>query len=254
MSDLSQMVVTGRIIGGFDKEVGKIGMIATVKKILVRKKIKLELSYDRKITGQVLEKGPVIVTVNHPHQSDVMIIMAALPDREDFFMIAQSTLLGLGKNIDKHIIPVFINEKQIAMEIWKRWKVEIFTRLHSHKRTTREIEKEKNKKSVALASAKLDKKHMIIIFPTGGSGNMRWQAGIGHMIKGAKNPKLKIVMADIDGSSSWDYFRLIPGVSWLFPKIKVRFSAPIETGKLKKFEAKEIALKLETKCRKWLEN
>lgn len=247
MSDLSQMFLAGNIIGGFDKEVGEIGMIATVKNIFVRTKTKLEVKYGGKETKKILQRDPVVVIVNHPHQSDVMAIMAAMPSRKDFFMIAQSTLLGLGKNIDKHIIPVFINEKQVSMKIWKKWKLEVFTKLHSSSRMTREAEKNRNRESITLASVKLDLGGMVIIFPSGGSENGRWLTGVGYLIKGAKNPKLKIVMANIAGSSSWDYFRLIPGISRMLPTIKVRFSAPIKAKEFKDDEAKEIAKTLEVR-------
>lgn len=254
MGDLSKMLLVGGVIAGFNREVGEIGMMATVKKMLVRTKTNLEIRYGQEETKKILEKGPVIVVVNHPHQSDVMMIMAALPNRKDFFMIAQSTLMGLGRKIDRHIIPVFINEKQVAMKIWKKWKLEIFTKLHSPSRMPREMEKAKNRESIALASKKLDLGQMVIIFPAGGSENGGWLAGVGYLVKGAKNPGLKIVMANITGSSSWDYFRLIPGISGLLPTIKVRFSAPIGVEELEENEAKEVAWALEKRYRKWLED
>jgi 1-acyl-sn-glycerol-3-phosphate acyltransferase len=254
MSDLSQMVVAGKIIGGFDKEVGEIGMMATVKKMLARTKSKLEITFDGEETKQVLKNGPVIVTVNHPHQSDVMIIMAALPDRNDWGMIVQSTLLGLGKEIDKKMIPVFVDHQKDSLSFWKKSKYIFFAKLHTHKPLSREEGKEMNRRGLIGASSRLDKNELVIIFPTGGSKDGRWFSGVGHMIKGSKNPGLKIVMANIEGSSSWDYFRLIPGVSRLLPTIKVRFSLPIEVNEYRKMKAKEIALKLETKYEEWLKN
>ena len=61
MGDLSKMLLVGAVIAGFNREVGEIGMMATVKKMLVRTKTNLEIRYGQEETKKILEKGPVIV-------------------------------------------------------------------------------------------------------------------------------------------------------------------------------------------------
>ncbi|MFA6519002.1 MAG: 1-acyl-sn-glycerol-3-phosphate acyltransferase [Candidatus Shapirobacteria bacterium] len=254
MSNISEMTFVGSRIRHFDSQIGEMGLMATVKKLATNTNTKVETSYDSEETKVALKKGPVVVVANHPHQSDVIVIMAGLPDRDDFSMVAMSSLLGMGKNIDRHIIPVYINHRAKNKKISENWQFRLFTKLHSYCQMGEDEEKIKNRQSISLASERLSGGQMVIIFPGGGSANGRWFTGVGYMIKGSTNPNLKIIMANISGTTHWDYFRLIPGLSRILPKIRVRFSAPIGVNEFKESEAREIAKKLETRYEKWLEN
>jgi hypothetical protein len=110
----------------------------------------------------------------------------------------------------------------------------------------------KNIKSIARAARRVDHGAVVVIFPAGGSTDGRWFSGIGHLIKTLKNKnEVSIIKAKLEGSSGGDYFRLIPGISWLMPKIRVTFSAPREVSDIASEDARSITKKLEAEYIEW---
>jgi len=93
------------------------------------------------------------------------------------------------------------------------------------------------------------------MFPGGGGQRGEWFTGIGYLISEAiSNQKTKIIMAFIEGTSTWDYLKLIPGAGIFMPKPKVTFSNEESIAIYNNMEPKAIAMNLKNKYDLWVED
>ncbi|MFA4827321.1 MAG: 1-acyl-sn-glycerol-3-phosphate acyltransferase [Candidatus Shapirobacteria bacterium] len=247
---LSDFFYFGGLIKKFDKKVGDLGVQGTMEGLVKETKTKWQVEDKEGWTKEVLQKKPVIVVANHPSESDIIFILAALAARKDIYLIIDSTFMGISKNIDKHLIPVYIQHRESRGKGNFRWN--LIKKFHWSQNYGRDAAHQKNIKSIGRATRRVENGAVVVIFPAGGSTDGRWFSGIGHLVRSLKNKnEVSIVKAKIEGSSKWDYFRLIPGLGRLMPKIKVTFSTPRRVTDIANEDARAITKRLETEYLEW---
>ena len=192
---------------------------------------RMDIIASKKTLG-ILKKGSALVICNHPYELDIFPILAALPRRQDVYLVASANFLGLGPNIDKHIIPVYIRHTELKSTKWSVW---IGSHLSLKAPLPRDKSQAKNNKSLTVAAEKINDGSVVLFSPEGPMGiKGGWGTGIGLLINQIKNPNNSyLVMAHASGVTTLDHFRFLPGVRNLYPKIGVQFYEPI---KLSTFE------------------
>jgi len=250
MTRLTEIKLIGGWVKWFDRRIGEIGIQKTLCEVFKSTGTDFEVNYEGD-SKMVLKKDPVIIVGNHPHDSDILALLGAIPQRSDLKIIANSVLVGIGPNIDGLVIPVYIHCRQGSKpDSWLRMKV--FGRLHTSTKHDAENEKILNRQSIATAGKFLDKGGAVIIMPTGGGVGGKWFSGVAHMWSQTKNPKkVKVVMAKIEGPSDLDYLRLIPFVSKILPKYRVLFSTSYNREEIGATEPKEMVALMQAKFEKW---
>ncbi len=205
-----------------------------------------------KETEKSLKSGPVLLICNHPAQADVLLLMAAIPPRKKTYLIAMHGLWSILPAFNKYLIPVYINHR---VEDHQRpdWKLKIFKKFHFVPEYSKEVAHQKNLKSIALATTKIDEGSLVAIFPAGGSENGHdFLPGVGHIVKNLKYPeKTKIIMAHVSGTSSWDFFRILPFIGKILPKFKIEFSDPLSADNFNGDNGRLISLKLQNVYDHW---
>lgn len=250
MSRLTDVKLVGRWVQWFDGQVGVVGVKGAVGEVVTKTHSKLEVEYLNDSENTLLNE-PVIIVANHPHESDVLAILGALPDRKNFKMIANSVLKGIGDNLDKIIIPVYVHHRMESTTSGGI-KMKIFGKIHTSTKHEIEDEKNKNRQSIQVASQNLDQGGAVLIFPMAGSSDGGWFSGVGHMWVQTKTPKdIKVVMANIEGTAEWDYLRLIPGTSFFMPKFKVTFAKPYGWTEVANKDPKVLTKNMQKKYDEW---
>jgi len=203
-------------------------------------------------TQKVLKSERVLVICNHPSQADVLLLLAALPPRPDIFLVIAHRFLSILPSIDKHLIPVYITHR-ISEFSKPDWKFNLLKKIHFSPEYSKEIAHQKNLDNIALATKKIDQGHLLCLFPGGGSESGRdFLPGIGHLIKNLECPqKTKLVMAYVNGTSTLDYFRVIPFVNKFLPKFKIDFSDPLDIKNFNYGSGREISQKLQQVYDHW---
>jgi len=206
-------------------------------------------------TQKTLERDPVILICNHPHQAEVLVLLGSIPHRPKTFVIIMHNFLSILPALNKHLIPVYIGHKATTRDK-DLLKYKIFQKFHTTQKFTPEISHQKNIKSIALAAKKIDEGALVAIFPAGGTPLRRdFLSGLGHLIKNIKHPqKAKIVMAQIKGTSNLDYFRILPFIGKLLPKFQVDFSTPLKVSDYLSGDGRSIAKKIEVVYYHWSQN
>jgi len=232
-----------------NENIKKMGVVGAIRKFIKKCNTEVVVKSSREI-NQILRKASGVIVANHPAEADVLAILAAVKKRKDIYLIINSSLKKIIPELDKHLIPVFIYNKSIeSFEGKLKMKiVEIFHKVAKH---SLQEERDKNIKSINRAINKINKGGLVIIFPDGSDEKHGWFNGIGHMIHGIKNEKSFVIRAYIQGTSNWDYLRLIPFMGRFMPKFKISFAKPIKIVDIKKNNPKEITANLEDKYWKW---
>lgn len=203
-------------------------------------------------TKNIMEKNGVLVVCNHPAQADVLVLLAAIPHRKDTFLVAMHSLMSILPAINKHIIPVYIGHL-LDVKVHNKFIYGLFKKMHFNKEYSQEVAHKKNIKSMVFAAKKIDEGALVGIFPTGGLKNSReFLPGVGHIIKNLKSPKkASIVMAYVSGTSSWDFFRVIPVLNKIFPKLRIKFSEPMQAEKFIAENGRQISHNLQKVYDRW---
>ena len=206
-----------------DSDIERYGVNKTMAGLIKKCGTELKIVNKTQELNVVLKSKPVVIVANHPAQADVLAILAALPYRHDLKMVSIAYLLKICKKFDKHLIPVYIFNRLVSNG--ERGNLEILKKISNLPQYTYEEERRKNVESIKVAGRTLKKGGLVVIFPAGGSKNNKWLNGIGYMIKNSeKKTGVCVVKAFIEGTSRWDYFRIIPFIGRLMPKFKVTFS------------------------------
>ncbi len=226
-----------------DEELGCSGLVA-----VAREKVASWGGVDIKIDKQtlkVLRTRPVVVVANHPGELDPVVLAAAMPERDDMYFVVDATFVGILKNLDEHLIPVYI-QNNIEAEGRRTWREKFLGWRGLVERLPLEEEGKRNRRSIRVASEKLEKGGLVVIYPAANDGS--WYSGVGYMLAGMKGKKVLVVMAEIKGSNRWSWLKLVPGLGRLLGGFKVRFSKPVLVeGK----DGKEITIFLEKKYSLW---
>lgn len=243
--------VTGWILRRLDEDVKANGMIEVMKKtILDHARLSV---INRKLVEDVLKNEPAIVISNHPSQAEVLVLLGLLEKRDDAYLVADHSFLDILPTVDKHIIPVYINHR-LAEKAKDAWKFKLLTKFHHSKCYDQETAHQKNVESINFASEVVNKGGLVVIFPAAGENEGKFMNGIGYMIKALKNhKKVKLVMAHVEGTSTLDYLRLIPGMKYLLPTIKFRFTKPRLMSKFFGKDAKDITKRVEKEYYAWVD-
>lgn len=232
-----------------NKNIKKVGVVGAIGKFMNKCNTEVVVQSNQEI-NQVLEKASGVIVANHPAEADVLAILAAVKKRKDIYLIINSSLKNIIPELDKHLIPVFIYNK--AIESFEgRLKMKILGWFHKMPKYSPQEEREKNIESINKAIKKINNGGLVIIFPDGGDKKHDWFNGIGHLIHGIKNKKSFVIRAYIEGTSNFDYLRLIPFIGKLLPKFKISFAKPIKIDEVKKNDPKETTTHLENKYWRW---
>lgn len=205
-----------------------------------------------KDTQKTLKNDHVILICNHPAQADVLLLLAALPNRPKTFLVIMHGILSILPAINKHLIPVYITHR-IDSDSQHDWKYNLFKKIHFIPEYSQEVAHQKNIKSIALAAQKIDENSLVAIFPAGGTKDARtFLPGIGYLIKNLKYPqKTKLIMAHVSGTSSWDFLRIIPFVKLFLPKFRIDFSESLDINNFNNGTGREISQKLQQVYDSW---
>lgn len=251
---LGQIPVFGKIFRDFDKSAGENGIHKAVADVIKRTKTRLIVHGLIKDTIEILKSKPVIVVANHPHEFEVLLLIASLPKRDDIFTIVASDLMGMGPNTVSYFIPMFIHKYFDKGS--HKLSVKIAKLLRLGPRLTPSDAHRKNVENMAYAAGKVKDGSLVIIFPEGilkkGSP---WFSGIGHLSRAVyKKRDVFYVRAYIQGTSPFDIFRLIPLARRLFPPLTVYFDRPKEIHLILKEKEgpKEITKNLQAEYNKWV--
>ncbi len=217
-----------RILRPINRKLKSKGLSTTLKRVVEDCSSGLEIELPE-TTKKVLKDERVLLICNHPAQIEVLMLLAAIPPRRKVFLVVMHSLLSILPAINKHLIPVYIGHRigdRSKNNLWLR----LFGKLHFSPEYSPEVAHGKNIKSMALVTRRINEGALVGIFPAGGSINGRdFLPGVGHIIKNLKYPKeTKVVMAYVSGTSSWDFFRIIPLLGKILPKLKIKFSMPLE--------------------------
>ncbi|MFA5827746.1 MAG: hypothetical protein WC841_00085 [Candidatus Shapirobacteria bacterium] len=250
---LDCLPLVGKIVRDFNEKSLKLGYQGIMREILTATGTKLKVFNKNRRLKSILKSEPVIVVSNHPAMTDVVVLTAAQEPREDSFLIISSNFLGMLSNIDNHLIPVHINYRLLDnRDKLNNLLLRIFRKIHSSESLPKEVSHLKNIESINKAASIVKNGGMVSMFPGGGGKKGKWFSGIGYLIKSAMtNRKTKIIMAHLSGTSEWDYFRLIPGVSMIMPQCRVTFSEGESILNYSDMEPKEIVERIKNKYLVW---
>lgn len=251
---LGQIPVVGKIFRDFDKSAGENGIHKTVTDVIKKTETKLIVHGLIKDTIEILKTKPVILVATHAFDFEVLLLIAALPRRDDIFTIAASDLMGMGPNANSYIIPMFIHK--YFDEGKHKLSVKIAKLLRLGPRLSPSDAHRRNVESIAYAASKVKDGGLVIIFPEGilkrGSP---WLSGVGYLLRDIyKKRSAFYARAYIQGTSSFDILRLIPIVRKLFPPLKVYFDRPKEIALIlnERDNPKEITKNLQAEYNKWV--
>lgn len=182
-------------------------------------------------TLKILQNKPVLLICNHPYELDIFPIVAALPARNDVYLVASANFLGLGPNIDKHIIPVFIRHTELKSTKWSVW---IGSHLSFKSPLPRSQTHTRNIQAIKTAANRIKRGAVVVFSPEGPMGiKGGWGRGLGSLVSQLKTTKnLYLVMSRAIGATTFDHFRFIPMVKRIFPPLKVQFFNPVRLDDL----------------------
>lgn len=201
----------------------------------------------------ILKNNPVIIVSNHIYDIEPLVIFSQCPSRKNVYLIINVLFTGLGKNIDQHLIPVYIKHHRIKTDIFKRGSGLLVRKLHKDYQMDPEIEHQKNIESIKTAAEKVNSGGLVLIFPGRRGINHTWRDGIGHLINQVNNKHTYIIKVYINGSSNWDFLRLLPKIGKILPKIQIHLASPEKIDKYKQLNnGKEITKQLENEYNHWI--
>lgn len=250
MSIFTSLPLIGQFIKSIDKDLDHHTFQSAMRNVVKRTNSKFIVKGKDKEIEQILKNRPVVLVANHPYEAEVPAVVASLPDREEISLIANRRLLNLSSNLDKYLIPVYIDHHDIKK---KRHKVmSYFLRaFHSKKRYTALKEHQLNIQSISIAAKKVEEGGLVIIFPNRKSNSGDWFTGVGHMLTQIERKDIYIMRAFIEGTSILDLLRLFPIVGNFLPTITLTFAPPLKLEEIWDNNPKKITAILENKFNNW---
>ena len=247
------MIMVKKLLRGLNEKSKKLGYQRTMLEILKMTGSRFRVVNKSAGLRSVLKNDPVIVVADHTVQTDAITLIAAQEPRKDDHLIISSNFLGMLPNLDKHLIPVYINHRQLDKTDRFHFLTRLFRKIHWSEDYSVKVSHQKNIESIKKAASIVKNGGMVSMCPGGGGKNGQWFSGIGYLINEAvANKKTKIIMAYLEGNSMWDYARLIPGVSALMSEFKVTYSVEESILNYDGMKPKEIAENLGNKYHQWV--
>lgn len=234
-----------------DKMISQKGLSTAMKEIINGCNTQVVVKSNKEI-NKILKKFSGILVANHSAEADVLAILSAIKNRKDVFLIINSVFKKLLPTLDKHLIPVYIYNRA-CKNLGGKIKLKILSLFNKIEVYSKEEEHQKNLESMALAVEKINKGGLVIIFPDGGDKKHCWFNGVGYLIHGVKKKEKSFVMrAYIQGTSNWDYLRLLPFIGKFLPKFRISFATPLRMDKVEKGDPKITTGQLENRYWKWI--
>ncbi len=224
---IKRMPLVGPEIARWGEDIQKLGVQRAMLNLLSRFNTKVNICYSDN-TRQVLESGAGVVAVNHPFYIEPVVLMAAMPDRSDFYLIGNTLWRNLSEGFDRQLIPVYVRHHMFTNN--DRFIRSLVERLHYYPDLSPGQEDRLNLRSLKDAAGKVEQGGMVGIFPLAGrrgqDENARdWFPGIGILMHQVKDRSSKyLVNAYISGPAANDWLRALPYVGKFMADYKVEFS------------------------------
>jgi hypothetical protein len=199
---------------------------------------------------KILSSRRVLLISNHPNQAEVLAILAALPQRSDYYLVANHKFFSILSAIDHHLIPVYIDHQSTEKHV--SWKLRLFKIFHRQTNFNKSIAHQKNIGSIALASQKLSAGALVQIFSVIKDATKEFSPGVGYLLKNSQSiSKTQVVMIHVAGTSDLDYLRLLPFLGKLLPPFEITFSPAYTASDFVADTGRATANNLEITYRAW---
>lgn len=253
-SKLHKLPIIGNFVNKLDRDAKTLGFQKAMRNAVKGTGTELIVKGINNKLEKLLKSKPVIIVANHPYEMEILALIAAIPERDNAYIIMNADFLGICPSLDKHVIPVYIKHHHIG-NITQKLSAKMLDIFHPSEKLTPEEEHKKNIDSINVASWKVQVGALVAVFPGAKSENGRWHAGLGHLIKNIKDiSNIYIVQVYIKGTTALDYLRLVPYMSKVFPKVSVTFSEPYKLNNWINHEdsARKIVADMEEHYDKWM--
>ena len=232
--------ILGGIINRINKEIAQKGLNYALKNAINQSQSKIQLIGVTEEIITILTKNPAIVISNHLYFPDLIIIGSVFPERKSIFAVANSFFLGLGMNIDRHILPIYMYHYWTKTNnLFIKWLMKTVYFISRQKPHSYNINHVLNRKTIDKATRLISNNALILFFPEDRKHHC-WFKGIGHLIKKSNalvNKKtVYIVFVKLEGVSKWDLLRILPIVGKWLPKITVTIIHFSPLSNLKKYK------------------
>lgn len=252
MKTLSDLPLIGNFIRTIDQDIKRQGFIQTMRNAVMRSHTKLVVQGLSREVKDILQTKPAVVVANHPNEAEVIALIASLPERKDVYLIVNARMVGIIKDLDRHLIPVYIehhNNPYHHNEVLSY----LLRTYHPKKTLTPEEEHELNIKSIGRAAQIVNGGGLVIIFPGRRSIDGHWFPGVGHLVKKIINRKGTYIVQVFSQGTSWmDYLRLIPFIGFLLPVITMNFAQTVNVSEVWHENPKKITSNIENIYHHWI--
>src|SRR4051812_9730816 len=96
------------VFRGAERDIRRLGIQPAMARLLERSGSIVSVHGLTPAINKVLQDKATIVLSNHPHELDPLVVLAALPQRRDAYVIFTHTFTGMSPAFDEHVIPVYI--------------------------------------------------------------------------------------------------------------------------------------------------
>jgi len=252
---IKSIPAVGGLIRQLDRDIQKFGFIRALREILARFHVDWKVHYENQETEIAFKSHGCVVIFNHPYEIETYLIMASLPKiRNDLKIIATANLLGFSKQIDAYIFPVCVDH-HASREKAGKLSGKIAKLLNCRPQIDPIQAHLKNLNTLKRAANFVSHGGIVTICPEGFRGiGGKWFSGIGHLLTQIQIQKpTYLIFAYIKGTSIFDWFRLLPVINRLFPRLTIIFSKPIKISSLlnKNPNPKHLKETLEQTYKKW---
>lgn len=248
---ISDVPIIGSYIKRTIENVEKFGLQEATKREIERSGSKLKIYGLDKNLINILKEKPVVVSVNHQDEIELLALSASLPERKDLFFIGTALLLKQAPILKRYLIPVYIrhHSKEIRHTKFRSLSGALLEKFYRYNLTPEE-EHQKNVQSINEAAEKVKKGGLVVIVPN--PHVKKWYSGIGWLLKNIGPMKdgfyIRVYVAD---TSNLDYLRLFPKIGRILPSIKVYFAKPQEISNFDSSNPKKLTTKLEREYNNW---
>lgn len=253
---LNHIPIISGIKRQFDNDIGEMGVQqAFAKWVAIAGEGKLSIRGKDDHVKEILREKPVVVVANHPFFAEIFTVIASLEPRDDMYGVGISNFLGIGPNISRHVFPIYMT-RQMSSERQKLL-VRAGHMLHFGPRIPPDEAHKKNVESIHQAAEAVRNGSLVFMMPEGvKSGKaVRWSSGIGHLLLGiGENTNAYLLFAYSEGTSNWDYLRIVPGVKKILPTVSITFAKPITIADAlgESTDPREITRKLQEEYNNWV--
>ena len=237
-----------RIIQRFEQEITTHGWQAGLKNIANRFAVKLIVKGQDADLLSILQRKPVLLMTNHPYEAEILTLIASLPARDDFHLVANANLMDVSPLASEKIIPVYINHRtQNNQSYEKPFLGRVLDTFHAYPVLSDEEERTLNKQSVKTAASYIANGHLVAICPGRHSPDGKWFNGVGHLVSQIPSNDYYIVMVYTQGTRSNDYLRVFPIINKLFPPVIVNYFPAIPANEITATDPKTITQELQAR-------